>query len=215
MRRPQELHQYVRDRGRKNKNDVISRISRLNACRTSGVLVQRGMNPVKVEKEQFIASVSDTRRAPKLAMKFNSASHRLPAAWSKMMRPNRTWPSPDNANSRIPFGAFVWATHYYGNYVNDAAVTIGAGQMACLLLNFTLLRRIADNRFFVTLSKTEHAAVAAEVSLVTDGMFRADAHDVVELYATRPEGEYEAIPWVAVPLQLQPTPIQVCRLKTG
>lgn len=102
----EEVHQYIRDKGRNNKNFVISRTSRFNACRTSGVLERREMQPVQVSKQQFVGRFSQSRQKPNLADRFKSSSHRLPASWSNMMRPTRTWASPDNINSRIPFGPF-------------------------------------------------------------------------------------------------------------
>ena len=157
------------------------------------------MTAVTVTKEQFVESFSHSRAMPQLSRRFASASHRVPTKWAKMLSPNRTWPSPDNINSRIPYGAFVWALHYYGTYEANEAVTIGAGVFACLLLNLTFVERLSDNLYFLVLSRTEHVAVAVELTRLNDDLFRAEPHDVAELFATRPEGEYLAIPWIVCP----------------
>ena len=69
----EQTHEKLRKRERDNRNNVISRLARHNACIVSGVLEERGLPSVSITQAEFCERIR-AKRAGIPAMKtFSSA----------------------------------------------------------------------------------------------------------------------------------------------
>ena len=152
------------------------------------MLESRGIPCVDVTKERFVRRLSDSRAVPRgLKRKFLSAHHKLPERYSRILHPNRIWQSPDPLHLRVGLGAFEWTQQYYNNYAATPTVQVAYGGLACLFVDFSLVRRLSDDRCFMLLQRTKHVTLGLGCHAIADGVYVSAFTAVVELFATAPQ----------------------------
>ena len=197
---PSEIHQFVRDLGRRNKNAVISRASRMSAVRLSQVLDKRGIPCVTVTKDEFISAMASTGARPSLKRKLDSRPHRLPKEFSTLLKSGAPlWPSPTPTTMRNAYSAFTWAMHYYHTFADDPTVSLHNGVLSCLLLNFTMIRRLSDDAYFLSLQRASFVTLAIRLEPIGDTSFYKVVGNITELHALKVEGEFNAMSWAPRP----------------
>ena len=103
----EDIHNYLRDLGRKNRNYIASRIARMSAAIHAGRIEARGLVHKRVIKSMFKAQFNQKRFTGKCRHLFQSNTCKLPAYMSKIMA-EKTWDSLNSDGMRNELGAWLW-----------------------------------------------------------------------------------------------------------
>jgi hypothetical protein len=133
----EEVHAFLRELQRESKDNVSTRMARMQACRASGVLEKRGFKAVDASRADFVAKYRQGRQKHN----FNSQSHKLTQPWSAILKGGvRTWWSPTAKSSRVAVAAWQWCRTYMDQFLDNDRVVLSSAKASCLLPSHVLIR---------------------------------------------------------------------------
>ena len=203
----EDIHHPLRLDSNANSNRKLAANHIQEIIVTSGVLEKRGIpHRVKVTKRSFEEAFNRLKK--KLISRHRPHKHILPKKWSKILSPNKTWPSLTEDAIERAAAAWAWLHHFYAERGQELPADISIGQSMltkfvpnCQVLEETSnrgVRRIASlgnarwAALVLPLRSFEHGGVThyefyqapAEFIFVTD----RTKYRVVPVQASRVEG---------------------------
>ena len=162
----EEVHQYLRDLNRNNRNNINNRASLFGAAVHSGVLESRGIPHLKVSKSEFIAKYGERASKKSLKHAFRSQTHKLPERMSKLMLKG-DWASPTVETTWEGTAAWLWET------VRSAEQPHFAAWYSRILPTHTILATVGDDaasgKLYLCLGSVDHGAMV--LNMVPLGIF--------------------------------------------
>ncbi len=199
----EDIHQPLRLNARANVNRKLSFRNIQDTILGSGVLEKRGIchscelsKSVWVRKYKVtkVKTTSDTHRSHK---------HKLPPAWSRLMKPGKTWHTLNEETLQRASAAWVWMRAYMDGRGRSLpeATRIGDGRMSKLAPPCAILRHNVDGgQTFASLGNRVWAALGLPLQdFDVDGeLHYAFVRTPVVWFHIHAPGQWEVVPFVAV-----------------
>jgi len=146
-------------------------------------------------QETFISEVNNTEGLNQ-ARDHESARHKLPAEFNKILRPGpKPWKSLNDESILQAVASWNWMHEYFHAY--RGTVGIGGYKMSKLLLPLLIVRRISTNVWYASMGHQVFAAICLRLH-----QFELDGTTHFQFHASHRECEFvyvtEAVDWEAI-----------------
>ena len=159
----EDMHNYLRDLARKNRNYMCSRIARMCAAIASGRIEARRMVHKRVTKTQFKAQFNQARVTRRCKKLFQSENFRLPAYMSKIMG-ERTWESFNTDGMRGELTAWLWVQEW--DRLRLPPVDLNAAWWSKVAIPQTVIGKIDGGPTYIVLKVSAWGVAAVIAKLV-------------------------------------------------
>ena len=183
----EDTHQHLRDLTRDNKNAVVARNARQNACITAGVIEGRGMRTVTVTSDDIVQKRAASRKHESTRPWYEMKAHSISEGWQDILAP-RTWQSPSPESGFYSVHAWQWIRQFWrctsaasADDAADAAVEADApaadhaprsladGWVSSTLVFNTIIKKVDTGAFYLVLVPGKWASLCAKLECIGDG----------------------------------------------
>ena len=138
----EDIHQPLRLNARGNVNRKLSYRNIQSTIEESRVLETRDIpNPCRITKDIWVKQFFRTKVAAS-TKSHEAERHKLPAPWSRMMKPNKTWHTLNEDTLQRAAAAWVWLHAYADMRGQGLHVSVDAAIMSKLVPPCVVLRHL-------------------------------------------------------------------------
>ena len=192
----EEIHMFLRDLARHNKNNINSFAPKYAAAMHSNKLEERGVPHFKVTKEEFVGKFREKAARKPMPSKYAAKRFKMPQLMSSMMG-HKNWESPTQESYCNSLGAWFWNTYRVDNGIADH----DAAWWTKLMKPHTLLLYVPDQHFSVCLGTLKRAALGFSAvhlgNSANTNIFTVRPQELEILHMTQPL-MWHQIPWEPV-----------------
>ena len=160
----EDIHHPLRLDSNANNNRKLAAFHIQDIIVNSGVLEQRGIpHRVQVTKRAFEEAFNRLKKE-KLISRHRPHKHKLPKEWSKILSPNKTWPSLTEDAIERAAAAWAWLHHFYAERGQElpADMSIGQSMLTKFVPNCQVLEETSNRgtvRLIASLGNARWAAL--------------------------------------------------------